>query len=240
MKAMVLAAGLGTRLYPITKNTPKAMVDINGKPLIHHIINKLIRYNFTDIIVNVHHFADQIISYIDSHDFGNARIVISDEREQLLDTGGGLMKASWFLKDGPFLIHNVDILSEIDLQKMAEYHQENKGLATLAIQKRESSRALLFDNSNILSGWTNKEKKITRTVRNADKVFDFGFSGIHIVNPEIFQLIEEQGVFSIMTPYIRLAKNYDFYGFRHDNDWWSDVGTHEKLQEARDYIKRSY
>src|SRR5690606_32019928 len=154
MKAMIFAAGMGTRLKPLTDTIPKALVPVGGKPLLQHIIEKLKRFGFNEIIINIHHFGQQIIDFVQENNSFDIRIEFSDEREQLLDTGGGIKKAAWFFDDNkPFLVHNVDILSNIDLQELYHFHLKNNTIATLLCSIRQTSRYLLFDTDNHLRGW---------------------------------------------------------------------------------------
>lgn len=239
MKAMIFAAGLGTRLAPITEHTPKALVPLSGKPVIQHVLDYLSKQEIiTDVIVNVHHFAEQVIDYLEQQQWANLNITISDEREELLDTGGGLKKASWFLDgNAPFLVYNVDVLTNLDIKKMLAFHQEKKGLATLATQKRTTTRPLLFDQHDILCGWANRARDVEKIIRPVNDYYEVGFSGIHIIDPLFLKLISEKGVFSIMEPYLRLAKEYQFCSFQHNNDWWTDIGTHENLKKAESFLK---
>ena len=239
MKALIFAAGLGTRLRPLTNDRPKALVEINGKTLLQIAIEKLTHFGFNDIMVNVHHFADLMLETIEQHDGFGANITISDERNELLETGGGLKKAAWFFGDNqPFLVHNVDVVHDLDLKHLYDYHLNNNALATLAIRKRSTSRYLLFNNNNELRGWQNiktGEVKIAR--RTEGQLWSFGFCGIHVISPEIFPLLTESGKFSIINPYLRLAKTRLIQGYNHSDSTWIDVGKHESLAEARAFVK---
>lgn len=239
MKALIFAAGLGTRLRPLTNDRPKALVEINGKTLLQIAIEKLTHFGFRDIMVNVHHFADLMLETIEQHDGFGANITISDERNELLETGGGLKKAAWFFEDNqPFLVHNVDVVHDLDLKHLYDYHLNNNALATLAIRKRSTSRYLLFNNNNELRGWQNiktGEVKIAR--RTEGQLWSFGFSGIHVISPEIFPLLTESGKFSIINPYLRLAKTRLIQGYNHSDSTWIDVGKHESLAEARAFVE---
>ena len=234
MKAMIFAAGLGTRLRPITNTKPKALVEINGVPLLETVINRLIAAGVSEVIVNLHHFPDQIRDFVrEKNNFG-IRIEFSFEETLLLDTGGGLKKAAWFFDDGqPFIIHNVDILSNINLEKMFEHHLENKCLATLAVNERETKRFLIFDEENLLCGWkslhVNKEV-VSRAPK--EKSHDLGFCGIHVVSADIFEKITEDGVFSIITSYMRLISAGErIMAFRTHENSWRDVGKLAELQK---------
>jgi len=234
MKAMIFAAGLGTRLRPITNHIPKALAPVNGIPMLEIVIRRLINYGFNEIIVNVHHFADKVIEFLDNKDRFGINLQISDERDELLDTGGGLKKASWFFDDGqPFLVHNVDTLTNIDLLDYYKYHQQNDALASLLVRHRPGSRYFLFDQSNRLCGWENvvtNERIISR--KQAAHLEQIAFSCLHVIDPKIFDLMEEEGCFSIIDVYLRLAKNHKIMGFLDDASYWLDIGTPEKLKRA--------
>ncbi|MCL2413363.1 MAG: nucleotidyltransferase family protein, partial [Bacteroidales bacterium] len=242
MKAFILSAGLGTRLKPFTENIPKALVEINGKPLLQILIERLKQSGYTDILVNVHHFADLVIDFLNANQNFGVNIQISNEREQLLDTGGAILHARKFLEDVPhFLVHNVDILSDIDFSKITEYHVKSNALATLAVRDRDSSRKFLFDKSLQLKGWQNTKtgkslyvEGIPACAGMTDKkqLTLLAFSGIHIISSEIFKHIKQQGKFSIVETYLDLAKTFDIRGFRHDEDFWLDVGSPEQLRQA--------
>jgi len=233
MKAMILAAGLGTRLKPITNTKPKALVEVGGVPLLEIMIKKLIGFGFTDVVVNVHHFADQIIEFLNKKNNFNINIVISDERDELLDTGGGIKNASWFLNDGSdFLLINVDVITNIDLGDLMDFHRREKALVTLAVRNRQTQRYFLFDNKMVLCGWMNKKNGEKRVVRDEQKeLAPLAFSGIHVINPDIFGLIKYDGSFSVVDLYLDLAKDYKIMGYNHDSDDWVDVGKTEQLSQ---------
>ena len=238
MKAMIFAAGLGTRLKHLTSDRPKALVEINGIPLLELVIKKLKNAGFDNLIINVHHYADQIIHFLAVNNNFGAHIEISDERDQLLDTGGGLKKASWFLKgEKPFLVHNVDIISDINLNELYQYHLKKKPLATLAVKERHGSRFLLMNREDMICGWrndkTSKEIIVKPKEINLRKI---AFSGIHVIDPDIFNYINEQGSFSITNVYLRLASNYPIIGYEHPDSYWMDLGKPENLQEAERYL----
>ena len=229
---MIFAAGLGTRLKPITDSIPKALVEINGKPLLYYAIMSLKNAGITSIIINTHHFSQQIISYINSTNFG-LTIEISDETEELLNTGGGLVKAKHFLNGNePFLVYNVDIISDIDIKDMLEYHNTTKALVTLAVMKRSTSRYFLFDNSLMLFGWINKKDGTERVSRFSNEYNEFAFSGIQIIDPKLFSLVKRNGSFSIVDVYLELAKEYTIKGYDHTNTKWCDLGKHNELETA--------
>jgi len=236
MKAMIFAAGLGTRLKPITDNIPKALVEIDGVPMLELVIKRLIRYGFNEIIINVHYFAEKVIAFLKEKNNFNIQIEISNETDLLLDTGGGLKKAGWFFNDGqPFLLHNVDILSSLDLGKIYQHHVLTDALATLSVQDRESSRKLRFTKEEVLCAWINKKTGEEKIARKENYHFEFAFNGIHIINPKIFSLIKENGVFSIIDLYLRLASKYDINFFYDKNARFLDIGTPAQLAKAIDF-----
>lgn len=238
MKAMILAAGMGTRLQPLTLTKPKALVEVKGIPMLEIVIKRLIKFGFTDIIINIHHFGDQIIEFLRRNDNFGISITISDERDLLLDTGGGLLKAKDFFADGkPFLVHNVDILTNLDLGLLYEAHAKNNSLATLAVKDRHTSRSLLIGADQSLCGWKNHQsgKTIIAKGEEAD-LHPIAFSAVYVLNPEIFPLISEKGVFSIMDVFLRLAGMHTIQTYRHDLDFWVDLGRVENLKEAEQYI----
>lgn len=232
---MIFAAGLGTRLQSITADRPKALVEIAGKPLLEHVIVYLKSFGISEMVVNVHHFADQIIDFLKANENFGINIQISDERDLLLDTGGGLKKAeSLFAGSDPVLLYNVDIFTNLDLNLLLSVHTEQKSLATLAVRRRETSRYLLFDRDLQLTGWKNvktNELKISRP-ESIDASEAYAFSGIQIVNPEIFYLITETGKFSIIDLYLRLAQEHQIKAFIDHSEWWLDLGKAEQLSEA--------
>lgn len=240
MKAMILAAGLGTRLKDLTGNVPKALVPVNGKPMLQWLLLKLKNAGIEDIIINVHHFPDLIVDFLkQNNDFG-MNISISDESDFLLDTGGGLMKASGFFNDGkPFLLHNVDVISDVDFWEMLSVHQKNNALATLAVTHRRSSRQLLFSDGR-MCGWENTvtgQKIIKIENVNAEPR---AFSGIHIISPEIFKLITLEGKFSMVDVYLQLCATHVIAGYEHKAEKWLDLGKPEALQKAEQLIKELF
>jgi len=238
MKAMILAAGLGTRLKPFTDDKPKALVEIGGITLIEHTISKLVENGFIEIVVNVHHFSQMLISFLQSRDFG-AKILISDESDRLLDTGGGIFHASKFLEgDDPFLVHNVDIITDTDLKLLYNIHNNSNALATLAVGKRESSRVFLLDDEMNLSGWKNKltNKQIIPNTSH-EPLTEFAFSGIHVINSEIFSLIKTTGAFSIIDTYLSLCSKYTIKGHDITNNFVVDVGKPDSISVAEDFLK---
>lgn len=234
MKAMILAAGLGTRLGPLTANRPKALVEIDGTPLLALVIQRLQRFGFHEIIINVHHFADQIIQYLQTHNNFGLQISISDEQELLLDTGGGIKKAEWFFNDGQsFLVHNVDIISNIDLTALYQYHLHTQAMATLACKERPSSRYFLFDRQQRLCGWENNQTKEQKQAIpiSADEVRRMAFSGIHVIRPELLRQVRQTGAFSIIDTYLQLATANLINCFDIGDAAIVDVGKPEQLQQ---------
>lgn len=241
MKALIFAAGLGTRLKEHTSSKPKALVAVADKPLLQHAIEKLIMHQINDITINVYHFADQIISFLNDHPFPGVQIHLSDEREELLDTGGGLKKAACYLKgDEPILIYNVDVISNLDLTGLEHYHMASGSLATLVVRQRETSRYLMFDKQMQLTGWknfSNGDTKISRDEQFASSL-PYAFSGIQVVQPEIFDLISEEGKFPIMDLYLRLAKTQKIHGYVDNSSVWMDLGKPDQLMRAEEMFKR--
>jgi NDP-sugar pyrophosphorylase family protein len=237
MKAMILAAGLGTRLRPLTNDRPKALVEIAGRTLLEITLLRLREAGVTDVIVNVHHHADQVAAWLRGHEPG-MRVELSREDELLLDTGGGLKKASRFLAgDQPFILHNVDVISTIDLQRMMRFHAESGALATLAVQARQSSRYLLFDSTLQLCG-RHARGRTAETVRTVARPETLAFCGIHVISPRLLRLWKEKGVFSIIDTYLRLAREGEkIVGFPADEFYWRDLGTPENLKEAEQDLR---
>lgn len=236
MNAMIFAAGLGTRLRPMTDNKPKALVGFNGQTLLQWNINRLQEAGFNRIVVNVHHFAPLIIQYLNDNNGFGADIIVSDESDQLLDTGGGLKKAGNHFKEGqPILIHNVDIISNIDLMALYHHHKRHHSLATLAVRNRNSSRVLLFDDDDLLRGWRNNttgELKLPSGNSQPEKLRPLAFSGIQVINYELLDLIIETGKFSMIDVYLRLSASHQVKAFKHNEDYWTDVGKIEELKAA--------
>lgn len=241
MKAMVLAAGLGTRLRPLTDSCPKALVEVAGRTLLEITLSRLRSFGIREVIVNAYHFADMIVAYLEANENFGMRVQVSRE-EVLLDTGGGLKKAAWFFKehsdssDEPFLLHNVDVISTIDLRRMVQYHNQAQALATLAVQDRTTSRCLLFDEQSQLCGRRSGNDQRPEMVRSATQPKALAFSGIHVISHRLLAKMSEDGVFSIVTCYLRLAAAGErIAGFRADEYYWRDLGTADHIaQAARD------
>ena len=255
MKAMIFAAGLGTRLKPITDTMPKALVPVCGQPLLYHVITKLVAAGYDDLVVNVHHFPDQIIHYLHSHDFG-ARISVSDERDFLRETGGGIRYAKRLLADNemipgqagndgtkPFLVHNVDIVSNLDLQWLREQHREG-ALATLVASERKTQRYFLFDEDNRLKGWTNLATGEVRSPFpdiDPDQCRKLAFAGVHLMSPAIFDAFDKYGFgdrFSIVDFYLRACADYPIYAAVPPDFQLVDVGKFDALPEAEATCRR--
>jgi NDP-sugar pyrophosphorylase family protein len=243
MKAMILAAGLGTRLRPLTDDRPKALVTVAGRTLLEIALCRLRAFGVGEVIVNTHHYAEMILEYLQANSNFGMKIEVSRE-EVLLDTGGGLKNAAHFFLDAtrdsqePFILHNVDVLSTIDLGRMMRFHTERDALATLAVQDRASSRHLLFDEQGQLCGRrtgrnANPQDASNEIVRPASDPQPLAFSGIHVLSPRIFAEMEENGAFSIIPAYLRLAaKGEKIMAFRADEYYWRDLGRPESLIEA--------
>jgi mannose-1-phosphate guanylyltransferase len=239
MKAMVLAAGLGTRLRPLTNDRPKALVEVAGHTLLEITLARLRSFGIRDVIVNTHHFADRMIEYLAANANFDMNIVISRE-EVLLDTGGGLKKAGWFFLDDdePFLLHNVDVVSTIDIGRMLESHQRSGALATLAVQQRESSRYLLFDREQRLCG--RRIGAQDEIARASDDKQALAFCGIHLISPRMLTLMREEGIFSIIESYLDLAaRGETIAAFRADEYYWRDLGKPEEIAQAAEDFKQN-
>jgi NDP-sugar pyrophosphorylase family protein len=233
MKAMIFAAGLGKRLGNITESIPKALVDINGKTTLQMAVEKCTASGFEDIIINVHHFADLVEDEVKRLNTKGFKISVSDEREKLLENGGGLYKARDFFGKNPFLLYNVDIISDFDLSVLYALHLEKKGLATLAVRNRPGKRFLLVDNKGQLRGWRNTSngEQILAGVSESG-LSEIAFSSMHIVEPEIFNYMGE-GIYSMVTLYLNLAAEHDIYTLKHNDGYWVDIGTPESLTYVR-------
>jgi N-acetyl-alpha-D-muramate 1-phosphate uridylyltransferase len=232
MKAMILAAGLGTRFKPWTDRHPKALALINGKSLLERNVRYLQQAGITNLLVNVHHFADQITDAIETNDGFGSRITISDESDEVLETGGGLKKVAWFFTEAPFVVMNADMLTDLDLKSMISFHQQHSPLATLAVTDRPSSRYFLFNEKDRLCGWRNVKTGAARISFSAPVMQEKAFSGIHILSPEIFPLMQQQGKFSIVDVYLELAASHIIKAFDHSGSKLVDVGKPEAVAIA--------
>ena len=244
MRAMILAAGLGTRLRPLTDNRPKALVEIAGRTLLEITLTRLRACGIRDVIINVHHFAGLILDYLEKNRNFGMNIAVSTE-EVLLDTGGGLKKAAYFFlehsvgQDEPLLLHNVDVLSTIDLPRMVRFHIDRQPLATLAVQKRRTSRHLLFNEASELCGRRFGQDSAPELVRPSQQVKPLAFCGIHVISPRFLTLMSEEGAFSIVTSYLRLAgAGEQIHCFRADEYYWRDLGTPESVAQAAEDLRQ--
>lgn len=236
---MIFAAGMGRRLGSITETIPKALVDVNGKTVLRRAVEKCSASGFNDIIINVHHFASMVEEEVRKLNNEGFHISISDERDGLLENGGGLYKARHFFNDEPFLLYNVDIVSDLDLSSLYKLHLQKKGLATLAVRHRKGKRFLLVDKTGQLRGWRNTAtgEQILAGVNDADGLSEIAFSSMHTVDPSIFKYMHE-GIYSMIDLYLKLASEQNIYTLKHDEGYWIDVGTPESLEEVRKLLKQ--
>jgi mannose-1-phosphate guanylyltransferase len=244
MKAMVLAAGLGTRLRPLTDSRPKALVEIDGRSLLEITLTRLKQFGVRDVIVNVHHFADMVIDHLKAHQNFGLHIEISRE-DVLLDTGGGLKKAAWFFLedpaqlDQPFLLHNVDVISTIDFRQMLDFHKSQGALATLAVQDRETSRYLLFNETHQLCGRRLDKEGKQEIVRQSSDPQAFAFSGIHAISPRFLAMMNDENIFSIIDTYLQLAaRGEKIQAFNADRYYWRDLGKRDQVEQASEDHKQ--
>jgi len=236
MKAMIFAAGLGKRLGSITQNIPKALVDINGKTALHLAVERCTSYGFDDIIINVHHFADMVEEEVSRLNKLGFRVSVSDERDLLLENGGGLYKARNFFDKAPFLLYNVDIISDLNLSALFRMHLEKKGLAMLAVRNRPGKRFLLIDNHGQVRGWRNiATGEEILAGRTEEKLIEIAFSSMHIAEPEIFSYMQS-GIYTMIDLYLRLASEHKIFSMKHDDGYWVDVGTPESLDHVRSLL----
>ena len=236
---MILAAGLGTRLKPFTDEHPKALAVVNNKTLLQRNIEYLALFGIKQVIINVHHFADQVIDLIKKNNGFGSNISFSDETDEVLETGGGIKKASWFFeKDAaPFVVMNVDILTDMNLDKMISQHLQKSPLATLAVSSRQTSRYFLFDDSGELCGWRNVKKGEEKISHNAEKYIQKAFSGIHVISPKIFPMIKMEGKFSMVDLYLDLSKTNVIGAFDHSDSKFIDVGKPESILKAEEMFR---
>ncbi len=245
MKAMIFAAGLGTRLRPLTNDRPKALVEIGGKPMLERVITKLAGAGFEDITINIHHFGEKIIEFLEKNNNFGLNIHISDERDMLLDTGGGILKARQFLDgDEPFLVHNADILTDIDLNAMYQSHLNSGAMATLLVKDRLTSRYFVFDDDYRLQGWINKSTGETRPTafKHREGMRELAFGGIHVISPSIFEPLERhsqgEAKFSITPFYVDECHTHIINGYVQQRPYtWLDVGKPETLAQAEEMFR---
>jgi NDP-sugar pyrophosphorylase family protein len=230
MKAMILAAGMGTRMLPLTESMPKALIEVQGVSLLEHTILYLKYYHVDDIIINVHHHASQITDFIRQKDSFGIHIAFSDESDQLLDTGGGLYKARGFFDlEEPFILSSCDVITDLNIDEMMQSHKKRHSLVTLAVKHRPSSRDFIFDRNYQLSGWYNNRTGESRLIREVNDPVKVAFSTLHIINPALFGFIIERGCFSIIDLYLRLALSHPISGFEHDHSAWFECGRIDSL-----------
>ncbi len=233
MKVILLAAGLGTRLFPLTKNKPKALIEVQGKPLIQIQLEKFKQQGFSEVLVNIHHYGNQILEFLQKNNNFGLDIQISDERDQLLDTGGALKKAADFIRgDECVFIHNVDVLTDISFESMLNAHRLSGALATLAIRERNTSRYLLFNEDNLLRGWENTKTGEKKGNWQEPNLVNAAFSGIHVISPECVDLFPDKAAFSIIDFYLDILQSHTISGYFHDESVWIDVGKPETLAQA--------
>lgn len=246
MKAMIFAAGLGTRLRPLTNDRPKALVEIGGKTMLERVIHRLAEAGFDDITINIHHFGQKIIDFLNENDNFGLNLHISDERDMVLETGGGILKARPFLDgDEPFLVHNADILTDLDLHTMYQSHVDSGAMATVLVKNRKTSRYFVFDDEYRLQGWVNKSTGETRPEHFTYKkdMHELAFGGIHVISPSIFEELERyskahQAKFSTTPFYVDECHNHLIKGYVQETPYtWLDVGKPETLKEAEDMVK---
>ena len=239
-KAFILAAGLGSRLGKHSENKPKALVQIAGKPMLQTTIETLKKAGISEFVINIHHLGRQVIDFLEEHEHFNVQITISDERDELLDTGGALLKAAKYIRnDETILVHNVDVISDVDFNALYHDHIHKRALASLCVRNRNSSRVLLFNDEMKLVGWKNNSTNEIKWVRKkSDDYNPFAFSGIYMINTEIIDKIAFTGKFSIIDAWLKLAYENNIYGFVDYSDYWFDLGTVEKIKEAENYLKK--
>jgi MurNAc alpha-1-phosphate uridylyltransferase len=222
--AMILAAGLGTRLRPLTDDTPKALLPFHGKTMLEHVVEHLKDHGITEVVINLHHCADQIEAFLRQQQYFGIKFHISDEREELMDTGGGIVKArKHFDGQGPFIVHNVDIYSDTDLTALLRHHLKSEALATLAVSDRSTSRNLLVDEEGLLCGWRDNRTGEEIIARQKPGLRPVAFSAIHVVDPEIFHYLEQGKPFSITKAYLQLATRHRIMTYDHTGDTWTDM-----------------
>ncbi len=238
MKAFILAAGMGSRLKDLTRDNPKALVKFNGKPMLEHLINKLKGMGIKEIGINIHHQGDKILEFLDNKKNFGIDIYVSDERSGLLNTGGAIIKAKDFISGKKsVLVHNVDIITDTDLKKVAQLHNSSKNLVTLCVRNRKTSRYLLFSDSDLLVGWKNKD---TGEVKWVDTIYtdfrELAYSGIYILNPDFIENIKYTGSFSIIDTWLQMAADKPIRCYEDNSGYWYDLGTIDRIQKAENQI----
>lgn len=240
MKAMILAAGLGTRLGEFTLEKPKALVEINGVTMLEGLITRLKEQGISEFLINIHHHGEQIIDFLKKKENFGVEISISDERYELLDTGGAVKKAAAFFKGHePVLVHNVDVYSEINLNSLLEYRHEMNSLVALCVRKRVSGRALMFSDKMQLVGWVNQEERIKKWVKKPVTNYEtYAYSGVFLAHPQFAAKIPFEGKFSIIDCWLEMAKTNKISGYFDESPAWFDFGTKEKIKAAEQYLQR--
>ena len=238
MKAMIFAAGLGTRFKPFTDEHPKALAPVNGKSLLQRNIEYLQQYGITEVVLNVHHFAEQIIDAVEKNSGWGSNITISDETNEVLETGGGLLRAKHlFGGDEPFITINGDILTNLNIHNLLAYHQQQKALISFGVTNRKTSRYFLFDETNRLCGWRNTNTGEERISIDKPNLIEKAYSCVVVFQPQIFSLIKQTGKFSLVDVYLSLAADNKIMGYDHTGDLLVDVGKPESIGEAEKYFK---
>ena len=232
-KAIIFSAGLGTRFTPWTLTKPKALAIINGKTLLQRNIEYLQKYNITDVVVNVHHFPEQIINALKENNGWGSNVMISDESNEVLETGGGLIKAKNLLHGNePFLSLNVDVLTDMDINKLVTFHENNDSLISFGVTERRTSRNILLDKDNRMCGWKNDTTGEEKIVLQKEHLMPFAYSCVTVYQPQIFSLMKQEGKFSIMETFLALAPDHLILGYNHSGDKWVDVGRPESVAIA--------
>ncbi len=241
MKAFILAAGKGTRLGKLTETLPKALVDFNGKPMLQLLLEKLKNQGFNDVLINIHHHGDKIVDFLKENKNFGLDVKISDERDELLDTGGAVKKAAWFFEGNePVLVHNVDIYTDLYFPDLIKTHKQSRNLVTLLVKERESSRKLLFDEELRLAGWKNIKSGEYKWVNAPLKEYvERAYSGIYIASPGYPGKIKNTGSFPVVPVWLDLAKNNSVKGLEHNNSLWFDLGTVEKISVAEKILSKT-
>ncbi len=231
-RAIILAAGMGSRLRPLTDSKPKALLEYQGRTMLEHVVERITEAGINKIIINVHHHAEMVMDFIKTKQYSGFEIEFSDERDLLMDTGGGILKARWFLdQKDPFLVHNIDIYSDFNLHDLFDAHISGKSLATLAVSDRETSRNLLVDENNLLCGWRNNTTGESIIVHQRDKLKGVAFSGIHVIDPGIFKIIDREDPFPMTNAYLELAENYPIQTWDHTGSTWVDMAHRSNFAE---------
>ncbi len=238
MKAMILAAGLGTRLGDLTKDRPKALVPFVGRPMLEGLLLRLKAQGFDDILINLHHHADQVMTFVEDHQAFGLKIRFSHEKEALLDTGGALAYAHAFFREPePVLIHNVDVYSDLDLGTLMEYHMKQNYLATLVVRKRETNRQLLFNETMLLRGWKNARTHEKKWIEKPlERLTAFAFSGIYVADPLFVDKLPFSGAFSIIDAWLKMAVHHPICGWRDEHSRWYDLGSAERIRKAEEEL----